>query len=569
MSRNRPSRVVPRVRASAGEADRASASKRAKGVGNRFVLAGVGCCVLALAAWLAWGPPGSSSKDPRKEAERELADGNWLRAAELLQAYNRSHRADPRRLAEEAKAWLASDRAKSAGLAVDRALEQSPSEATAWLVKLEISRLLDRTREALVVGEAALAAVDPQEKPKVLRAVTIVALEPYPEDLARERLSAWLKHEPDDVNAKVALLAIMASAPMAGDRPRDERIAELSNILTRDPKNIHAREALVVEFAGAGEAQRGREVLDAWPLDQRDGLFHRQQGRWQLDYEHEPGKAVESLGKALETWPHDWRTWYRLSRAWKALGDSKKAAAAAKRVQTLRELLDAERLGPRLSDDLEHSDEPVRPARLGGALRKGRAHELGRVLAARIAYRRGANTIDRNAQRLAWSLRIARRRTELRDLKTQRRVDNKAYVLAVPNDHDFRRLAGCDALDGGCRVDWREGPATVDFGHQVSLDDPPFGGRRICEDFLDANAFGGLARRLPRELETPKSLRGRHAFLGDLRAREPLFKILEDIPRAEIDGRERQGFGLVVDRGPISCKKRVAHDAVEPLADDL
>jgi hypothetical protein len=197
MNRNRPPRVVSRARASGGSAAGLAKRKRGAGPFRFLLLAGLCAIVLACAAWVAWGGRGTAPKELRQRAERELAKGNWLRAAELLHAYNNSPRADSRLLAEEAKAWLAADKAKTAGLVVDRELKHSPAEAAAWLVKLEILRVLDRTRDALAVGNAALAAVDPQEKLKVLRAATIVALEPYPDDLARERLSAWLSQEPE------------------------------------------------------------------------------------------------------------------------------------------------------------------------------------------------------------------------------------------------------------------------------------------------------------------------------------------------------------------------------------
>jgi hypothetical protein len=176
--------------------------------------------------------------------------------------------------------------------------------------------------------------------------------------VARGRLGRWIAADPDDIDARVARLARVAANPHPGDPDRASRIVELAEILGRSTGHIPAREALLVALADAGEPDRGRSVLEAWPEAGRDARFDRLRGRWDLDYDHKPGRAAEAYARALVELPHDWKSHYGLARAYRALGRDPEARSEAEAVARLRERLDPTSLAPRLADDLASLDEP-------------------------------------------------------------------------------------------------------------------------------------------------------------------------------------------------------------------
>jgi len=131
----------------------------------------------------------------------------------------------------------------------------------------------------------------------------------------------------------------------------------LTSLLARNPRHLGAREALVIALADAGDLERGRAALDSWPAELRDARYARLLGRWDLEYGHEPARAVEALKRASADLPHDWRTHYRLARALNSIGSTAEAHREAETVSRLREVLDPDNLGHRLEKDFAHLDE--------------------------------------------------------------------------------------------------------------------------------------------------------------------------------------------------------------------
>ncbi|MDR3634829.1 MAG: tetratricopeptide repeat protein, partial [Isosphaeraceae bacterium] len=241
--------------------------------------------------------------------------------------------------------------------ALRRAAEADPGDPEPWRLLLQLYRVEERAWEARRLGDEALAAVIPSSRREVLRDATLALLADLPDDQARAALDRWVAADPADVDARVARLRRSAAHPSADEPDRAARIAALADLLERTPAHTGARELLVESLADAGDPQRGRQVLDAWPPGSRDGRYDRLLGRWQLDYERDPAGAAASFERALGDFPYDWRTHYRLARACRALGRDDQARREAEIVGRLRETLDPAVLGPRLSADVARLDE--------------------------------------------------------------------------------------------------------------------------------------------------------------------------------------------------------------------
>lgn len=348
----RPAPPTRRPRRDAG--GRAGRSwKRAPKVATAAVLVVV---LIAIAAWIL--VPESPMR-LRSRAEAEAGARAWEDALRDWKAVNRGASADAASWLGEARAALALGRAALAEDALRKAIEIEPVAAEPWLIWLEILRLEDRTTEARRAGWEAFAAVAPADRRAVLRAATLALLADAGDDLARATLARWIAADPEDIEARVALLRRLASDPRAGDPDRAARIEQLRAILGRRPEHVAAREALVVALADAGEPERGRLVLEAWPESARDARFDRLRGRWALEYDHQPAEAAEAFRKVVEDWPHDWKSWYGLARAATILGHAEDARRAADAVARLREALDPGPLGHRLDADLDHLDDPA------------------------------------------------------------------------------------------------------------------------------------------------------------------------------------------------------------------
>ena len=116
---------------------------------------------------------------------------------------------------------------------------------------------------------------------------------------------------------------------------------------------------MVTALADAGEADRGRAVLDSWPEAMRDARYWRLRGRWHLEYDHHPQQSVIALQTALVDLSQDWRLWYRLARAWHMLGRDTESQRAAEIVSRIREALDPLVLVPRIHAAFGHLDDPT------------------------------------------------------------------------------------------------------------------------------------------------------------------------------------------------------------------
>ena len=259
---------------------------------------------------------------------------------------------------EEARLSLAKGEAARAERALAHASELAPADPEPWLLRLELLRVEDRQIEAQRLGWEAYHAVRGPSRRAVLSAITLAMLADTPDDLARDTLSRWIAADPGDVNARVALLQRIAASPRAGDPDRPARVESLAKIVADHPGHVAASEALVLALADSGDPDGGRLALAAWPKSGRDARYHRLAGRWDLEYDRRPARAVDSFRESLKELPHDWRTRSRLARALQNSGLADEAKNAAIDVERLREALDPVALGRRLDHDLAALDDP-------------------------------------------------------------------------------------------------------------------------------------------------------------------------------------------------------------------
>jgi thioredoxin-like negative regulator of GroEL len=358
----RPVKPTPTHRPAAGPLRTVPGGLRT--IRRRLVLIAAGVAAVAALSWVAVGPEPPARLRARAEAGARA--GDWDAALGAWRALNRTTHADSQSHLGEARVLLELGRAAQAERALERASAARPADPQPWRLRLELLRAEDRSWDAQEISWAAYEAVPPSERRDVLRALTLALLADPPDDLARRILRRWVAADPADLDARVALLRRIAARPLADDPDLPTRIATLTDLLARAPNHVAAREALVVALADAGEPDRGRSVLDAWPASLRDARYSRLRGRWDLDYDHQPARAVGSLGRALLDLPHDWQTRYRLARALQALGRTDEARREAQAVARLRELLDPIALGQRLEADLARFDDPASRLDLAG-----------------------------------------------------------------------------------------------------------------------------------------------------------------------------------------------------------
>ena len=350
----RPSSPSPRPRARVPRPQAKAARPRVRTIAA--LAAVVFVAFLGSAAW--WRSTTLSRTLARAEAASRA--GDHVTALEAWRAVNATSQARSASLLAEAHAALALGRAGEADGALARAAEADPTNSEPWRYRLERFRVLDLPLAALDVGWAAYAAVPSTARRGVLRDLTLALIADLPEDLARPTLARWADANPNlpDLDARVALLRRFSSMPREGDPDRATRIAELTALLASHPEHVAAREALVSDLADAGEPERGRALLDAWPKPLRDARYERLRGRWEIDYDHQPSLAVSAFQAAIESLPHDWKTRVRLSRSLHSLGRQPEARQEAETVSRIRETLDPVKLGPRLAADLDRLDAP-------------------------------------------------------------------------------------------------------------------------------------------------------------------------------------------------------------------
>jgi len=294
----------------------------------------------------------------RRLAEAATRSGQWQTAGEYWRAVNATEAASAFTHLEEAKACLALGRAFQAEAALRRSISADPTNLEPWRLLLEILRVEDRTLEVLQTGWKAYEKVQLEGRGALLREMTLGVLADLPDDLVRTTLRRWIDADGDDLDARIALLHRITIQPREADPDRLTLLSELESIVARFPNQISAREVLVTALADSGEPERGRGLLEDWPIGARDARYWRLRGRWDLEYDRRPGDAVVAFRKALSELPQDWRSWYRLARALHVLGREDESAQAAEAVSRIREVLDPLLLGPRLDAAFDHLDMP-------------------------------------------------------------------------------------------------------------------------------------------------------------------------------------------------------------------
>jgi len=266
---------------------------------------------------------------------------------------------EPANHLDQARKLLAAGLAGEAERALRAAIIVKADAPEPYRLLLEILRVEDRSLEADRLAWEAFDQVPPFDREAILRELTLIVLADLPDDLARKALTRWSTADPTDIEARVALLRRIAAMPQASDPDRPARLAELTELVANHPENLNAREALVSELADAGDPEQGRSILDAWPGldDTRDARYWRLRGRWNLEYDHQPERAIQAFREVLNEQPHDWRTRYRLARALRQTGRVDESTTEGETVRRIREVLDPLTLTPRLEAALSHPDE--------------------------------------------------------------------------------------------------------------------------------------------------------------------------------------------------------------------
>ncbi len=319
-------------------------------VGGLVLVSGL----VSLGVWTATSPSRLQNR-----AEAAARAGDWATALANWHAVNQTGSATSATHLSEARACLALGRAAQAERSLERAIAADPSNLVPWQLLLKILRVEDRTLEAEKIVWRAYGLIRPNDRPELLRELTLSLLTDLPDEILRTTLKRWVDGDRTDVDAQVALWQRIAVSPRAADPDRPTLVAALDALLSNHPDHVGAREALVAALADAGEPERGRVLLDGWPEPARDARYWRLRGRWNLEYDRRLAQAVAAFQTALAAFPQDWRSWYRLARAQRMLGRDDDGRRAADSVSRIREILDPLTLGPRLDADVSHLADPA------------------------------------------------------------------------------------------------------------------------------------------------------------------------------------------------------------------
>ena len=297
----------------------------------------------------------------RAEAERAARAGDWAAALRAWRAFNATNTAHGRDAPGRGPRRPDAGACRAGRLSLRRAIAADPADPEPWRLLLEILRVEDRTYDAERVVWESYDRVPADSRRDVLRELTLALLARPPEETARTTLDRWIAADPADVEARVGILQRIASQPRRF-RPRSPGAGWPSwrAWSPSTPITSGRRGAPVSALADAGEPDRGRAVLDAWPGPEsgRDARYWRLLGRWELEYDRHPDGPRPRFRPALEAIPQDWRTWYRLARALRQLGRAAEARRAAEAVGRIRSPSNRLGLGPRLDDDFRHLDDP-------------------------------------------------------------------------------------------------------------------------------------------------------------------------------------------------------------------
>ncbi len=141
-----------------------------------------------------------------------------------------------RTLLAEARAALALDRAADATRALEAASAADPTLARGLANSGSTcsGSSTARSRPSAWAGSPSRPS-SPGRAGRSSPSTTLAALAEPPDDEARDRLDRWIAADPDDLDARVALLARVAANVHPGDPDRASRIAELAEILGARP----------------------------------------------------------------------------------------------------------------------------------------------------------------------------------------------------------------------------------------------------------------------------------------------------------------------------------------------
>jgi tetratricopeptide (TPR) repeat protein len=300
----------------------------------------------------------------------------WHEALRYWRAVNNTKDARSETYLEEAKVCLALGYAHQAEGNLRRAAFTDRTNTEAWRLLLEILRVEERIVEAQELAWNAYSQLDNQSRLSLLRELTLGSLGELPDELARATLQRWVDADQADIDARAALFERIATQPRASDPNRPALIAEIERMVGEYPEHAGARAVLISALADSGESKRGRAVLNQWP-EFHDARYWRLVGRWELEYDHHPDRAVAALRKTLIDLPQDWRTWYRLARAYHVMGQNRESTQAAEKVRHIREALDPLVLRPRLDSAFDHLDDPASLYDLAGICEQVGLSRLG------------------------------------------------------------------------------------------------------------------------------------------------------------------------------------------------